>query len=35
MEVESALFKLDTNGDGIITVDEFVDWWRSKDDVFI
>jgi len=35
MEVESALFKLDTNGDGMITIDEFVDWWRSKDDVFI
>ena len=35
MEVESAYFKLDTNGDGKITVDEFVDWWRNKDDVFI
>lgn len=35
MEVESALFKLDTNGDGKITADEFIDWWRNKDDIFI
>lgn len=31
-ELESALFILDTSGDGKVSLEEFLAWWEGKED---